>query len=206
MASRPPLTEDEYGARMRHVEDVIAQAIAAGKTTNLLCTVDHAHTLYAPQRAALHKEIVDFLLGEAAGVPSEGKAILAGGPMGAGKTTVLTGHARIGPSRWLVLTPDIVKEQMASRGMVPSMDGLSPMEAACLIHEESSWIARKLADEAYARRLNVIWDFYDVVGGIHAPAAGGPAGRGIPRRKGHLRRGPGRRVGAARPGPLPQGA
>jgi hypothetical protein len=42
--------------------------------------------------------------------------------------------------------------------MVPEIKGLSPMEATDLVHEESSDIAKRLANRAYADRKNVIWD------------------------------------------------
>ena len=42
--------------------------------------------------------------------------------------------------------------------MLPSIPGLTPMEASSLAHEESSYIARRLAMRAYAEGKNVIWD------------------------------------------------
>jgi hypothetical protein len=154
--SSPPSepTDDPYEEHVQRVED----ALASGQATNVLYTVDENRTLYVPERAAQHMEIIDLLLSAAASVPANRKAIISGGPSGAGKTTVLTTYAGIDPSQWLVLNPDDVKELMAARGMVPSIDGLAPMELASLIHEESSFITHKLAKAAYARGLNVIWD------------------------------------------------
>jgi hypothetical protein len=84
--------------------------------------------------------------------------VISGGLGGAGKGTVLAKHAGIDTSKYLVIGPDRIKEQMARRGMIPEVDGLSPMERSVLVHEESSWIATNLANRAYAERKNVIWD------------------------------------------------
>jgi hypothetical protein len=56
------------------------------------------------------------------------------------------------------INPDDIKEEMAKRGLIPELDGLSPMEASDLVHEESSHIAYMLADRALEDRKNVIWD------------------------------------------------
>ena len=95
---------------------------------------------------------------KAANVPGEHKAIIAGGSGGAGKTTVLADDADINLSEYLTINPDDIKEEMAIRGMFPELDGLSPMEAADLAHEESSHIAKRLARRAQAKGKNLIWD------------------------------------------------
>ena len=46
---------------------------------------------------------------------------------------------------------------MAARGMIPHIDGLSPMEASALVHEESCQLAQRLAEKAYPERCNVLW-------------------------------------------------
>jgi hypothetical protein len=71
---------------------------------------------------------------------------------------VLKGPAGINQRDYLTLNPDDVKEVMAERGMIPEIDGLSPMEASALIHEESSHITNLVGKRAYADRKNVIWD------------------------------------------------
>jgi hypothetical protein len=42
--------------------------------------------------------------------------------------------------------------------MIPEVEGLSPMEASDLVHEESSYLARQLALRAQADGKNLIWD------------------------------------------------
>jgi predicted kinase len=91
-------------------------------------------------------------------VPCERKAIIAGGLGGAGKTTVLQKLAGVDLSKYLVINPDNCKEELARHGMLPEVPGLSPMEVSGLGHEESSYLAKRLALRAYAEGKNVIWD------------------------------------------------
>ena len=87
-------------------------------------------------------EIIDDLYRDAGDVLCDGEAVIAGGLGGAGKGTVLAKHAGIDTSKYLVIDPDRIKEQMALRGMIPDVAGLSPMERSVLVHEESSWSLR----------------------------------------------------------------
>jgi len=57
-----------------------------------------------------------------------------------------------------VVNPDAIKEALVRRGMVPEVEGLSPMEATELVHEESSHLAKRLAGRAMSEGRNVIWD------------------------------------------------
>lgn len=91
-------------------------------------------------------------------MPNERRAIIAGGLPGAGKTTVLEHHTGIDRTRFLMINPDDVKAEMARRGLVPHVEGLSPMEASDLAHEESSHVAKRLARRAQADGKNIIWD------------------------------------------------
>lgn len=112
-----------------------------------------------PAREVQHKEILaHFWQQEFADKPSEGKAVISGGIGGAGKSTVLKRHSDIDHATYGTVNPDDIKEEMARRGMVPKVEGLDPMEASALIHEESSYLAKKLADRAYGEKKNMIWD------------------------------------------------
>ncbi len=61
-------------------------------------------------------------------------------------------------SHYLMINPDRIKEELARRGMIPEIEGRSPMEASDLVHEESSYIAKRLASKAQAVGKNIIWD------------------------------------------------
>jgi predicted kinase len=83
---------------------------------------------------------------------------MAGGLGGAGKSTVLADQADVERSQYLTINPDDIKEHMAERGLVPEVEGLSPMETSDLVHEETSLIAKRLAARALSDGKNVIWD------------------------------------------------
>lgn len=155
---REPMSEDEFQARAARVELVIGSAMKTIATDKTQVTPDGA---WKPERDRVHREIAEALYAKAANVPNGGKAVIAGGLGGAGKTTVLKKHAGIDPGDYLTINPDDIKEEMARRGLVPEVPGhpdLSPMERAALVHEESSRIASLLADRAYRERKNMMWD------------------------------------------------
>ena len=54
------------------------------------------------------------------------------------------------------------------RGLVPQVEGVSPMEAAPLIHEESSHIANLLAKRAYAAEEERDLGYHHGAGGVGA--------------------------------------
>jgi predicted kinase len=153
-----PYTDPEWADHRAEVPLLIADAQDRGLATERQFTVDPDQTRWTRDRRQLHNEIVDAFLDEASRVPNDHKAIVAGGLAGAGKTTVLADHAGIDRSQYLTINPDAIKEEMARRGMIPEVAGLSPMEASDLVHPESSHIAKQLAARATAEGKNLIWD------------------------------------------------
>jgi predicted ABC-type ATPase len=153
-----PLTDKEWAEHVTEVRDTLDKARSEGLESHLLYTIDPDHQSWSKERRNLHDSIINDIYAAAQEVPNQGHAIVAGGLGGAGKTTVLTEHAGIDLSNYLMINPDNLKEEMARRGMVPEMDGLSPMEASDLVHEESSYLARQIALRAQSDRKNVIWD------------------------------------------------
>jgi predicted ABC-type ATPase len=153
-----PLTDKEWAEHVAEVREGLDQARREGLETHLLYTIDPDHQSWSKDRRELHKSIIRDLYAAAHDVPNEGCAIIAGGLGGAGKTTILTEHAGIDPSQYLIINPDNIKEEMARRDMIPGVAALSPMEASDLVHEESSYLARQLALRAHADRKNLIWD------------------------------------------------
>lgn len=118
-----------------------------------------------PSRQAQHDEIVQKFIQAAIdrGVPADHQALIAGGLGGAGKTTVLNSETMqslgvVDPSQFLTVNPDDIKAEMASRGMIPTAEGLTPMECSPWVHEEASQIAVDLATEAQHQGLNLTWD------------------------------------------------
>ncbi|HWF79107.1 MAG TPA: zeta toxin family protein [Streptosporangiaceae bacterium] len=154
----PPLSDAAYAARRGEVAKILRQAHGALRAVVEKQTVNPDKDIWSDDRIARQDEIVRKLYSAAASVPCEGKAIIAGGLGGSGKTTVLREHAGVDLSKYFTINPDQCKEELAHHGMLPRIAGLSPMETSSLGHEESSYLARRLALLAYAEGRNVIWD------------------------------------------------
>jgi len=154
----PGLSDADYKAHVEEVVDGLENARVAGLTTEKLFTINPDKNIWTDERAELHDEIIETVYSSAAQVPTERQAIIAGGLGGAGKTTLLEKQAGIDLSKFITINPDGFKEELAKRGAIPEVDGLSPMECSVLVHEESSYLARQLARRALADGKNVIWD------------------------------------------------
>jgi predicted kinase len=151
--------EDVHEAdRAEFVRAALADARKAGLATDEQYAIGDRRRMWSPEREELHHEIVQDMYATEHEVPCEGKAILAGGLPGAGKTTVLAALAGIDLSKYVVVNPDDFKEAMIRRGMAPQVDGLTPMETSDLIHDESGDIAKRFAARAISDGKNVIWD------------------------------------------------
>lgn len=142
-------------ARIGRLQTAIDTATPTHKDPALY---DKATKQWAPHRRLKHAAIVNDALAKAVAVPNNGHAIMAGGLDGAGKSTVLGKHVGVAKGSYLTVNPDDIKEEMIKRGMVTPLPGMTPMESAFLIHEESSHIAGLLADRAQAMRKNMIYD------------------------------------------------
>ncbi|WP_141584426.1 zeta toxin family protein [Actinomadura sp. WMMA1423] len=153
-----PLTDAEYGDHVREVEAKIGDAHAQGMATDHTYTLEAKGEIWTDERDQIHDEIISDLYARAKDVPNNREAVIAGGLGGAGKSTVLENYAGIDQSRYLTINPDDIKEEMARRDLVPKVEGLSPMEASSLVHEESSYIAKQLSGLAASDGKNVIWD------------------------------------------------
>jgi hypothetical protein len=153
-----PLTDAEHAEHVAFVRTRLDEAHKSGLSTDAEHTVDEWREVWSDERSEVHDEILDDLYARYASVPCDGKAIFAGGLPGAGKTTVLHEHAGIDLSQYMMINPDDIKEELAARGFVPEVGGLTPMEASDLVHEESSYLAKRLANRAEGERRNVIWD------------------------------------------------
>lgn len=153
-----PLTDAEHAEHVKDVRDRLDKARVRGLATDEQHTVDVDKKTWSRDRRERHGEIVESIYARSSHVPNDRRSIIAGGLGGAGKSTVLERYAGIDRSQYLTINPDNIKEEMAKRGMIPHVEGLSPMEASDLAHEESSYIAKRLARRALADGKNVIWD------------------------------------------------
>lgn len=153
-----PLTDEEWATHVTLVEEKVSEALDEGLATDVTYTVNGDQQTWLPERVAQQRKIADELYARGEHVPNEGDALFTGGLPGAGKTTALNQNQDIDATRYLVLNSDDAKEKLCEYGMIPEVEGLAPMEAAELVHEESAHIAGMVAERAAAERKNVIWD------------------------------------------------
>ena len=153
-----PLTDAEHAEHIAQVRELLIEARENGLATDQQYVIDDKRGLWSDERDDIHTNILNDLYAQADGVPCDHRAVMAGGLPGAGKTTVLESGAGIDRSQYLTINPDDVKEEMARRGLIPQVNGLSPMEASDLVHEESSYLAKRLALRAMGDGKNLIWD------------------------------------------------
>lgn len=164
---RGPFTDAELAGREQEV--------------NAAFTAAHPHSTHrthrtggrwSDERARIHRQIVDEIWDRHQHVPTDRQAILTGGLAGAGKTTVLEGHAGVDTSRYLTVSADEMKDELTRRGLtptVPDWEHLSPMEHSTLIHMETIHMADMLGERAYVAGKNVIYD--SSMGGREGPAS-----------------------------------
>ena len=102
-------------------------------------------------------ELVAEILREAGAVPRERRAVIAGGLPGAPKEAALERRG-VDVSRYLAVSVDGVLTAMAARGLIPAVEGQSPLSAAVLAHAEAQYVAKRLALAAVNDGWNVILD------------------------------------------------
>ena len=151
-----PLDDEQYAAHADRAHRAVAAELEAGHATDKSETLDGRGQVWKPERAAVHNEIVKAITDQAVSVPSEGRAIVAGGLPGAGKAAVLKKIPEL--SRHAMVSHDAIKEELARRGMVPESEGLSPGERSALVHAEAGHIARLAASRLAAQRKNLALD------------------------------------------------
>lgn len=149
---------DEAQKRGLFVEQEIAQAIDDGLMTKKQY-FDEDTKQWSKERQIIHDEIISELHEKYKKVPQDKKVIFSAGLPGAGKTTVLTQYENLNMSEWATVSSDDIKEMLAEKGHVPEIEGLTPMEASTLVHEESSMLADRLLLELSAQGKNIIYDF-----------------------------------------------
>ena len=112
------------------------------------------------KRDAQRKALLDMVIAEAQnrGVQrrpiGQRRALITGGPAGAGKSFMLEEHADEVDGPWLVVNVDDITDRLIALNMVPTMPGLSPSESVHLARNEASL----LRDELFARAVTEGWD------------------------------------------------
>jgi len=127
------------------------------------------------RRRALWRRLRDEARAEAPGVRQDGKAIVLAGPPGAGKGHVQGNVLGLDKDAWLVVDADKFKEKLLREALADGSyetflkpdavrereaggEPFFPLELAALVHEESSYLARLLRDEALREGTNVVID------------------------------------------------
>lgn len=113
--------------------------------------------IWAVGRNRVQGELVAAMYRRASHVPRERRSVMAAGLPGADIPAALAGRG-VERSRYLAIGLDAIKEEMAARGMIPRVAGLSPMEASDLVHAESAWLAKRLGLRAIADGRNIVWE------------------------------------------------
>jgi len=115
-------------------------------------------TEWIPERVALHDEIFETFLKNGT-VSEHPTAYLVGGPMAAGKTTLIDGLREAGlvpaENEVTYVNPDAIKE------LLPEMREFMAMKedrGATAVHEESSELSKELMRRAVAEKRNILWD------------------------------------------------
>lgn len=150
------LTGDEIEAREKYVTSVTDAALANNEATDFI----YAHNgVWSEARERVHNEILEEVKRKYAHIPREGGFIISGGLSGAGKTTVLREHLGDELNNYAIINSDDFKEILAEKGLIPTPDGLTPMEASTLVHKESAMLSTRWMEYCIDNNLNSIVDF-----------------------------------------------
>jgi hypothetical protein len=153
------MTEVEYDQRVIAVEGALAAAVDAGLMTDVTETIDVDRRIYSPERADVHKQLIEALYGSAEDIATDGRAMLLGGLPGHTGLDALRRDSEIADERgYARISTEEVLVAMAEADLIPEVPDLSPMEASALAHEEAEHVAYLLAGRAMADRRNILWD------------------------------------------------
>ena len=113
--------------------------------------------IWTPGRNRQQGTAVADLYRRADDVPCERMAVIIGGLHGADKPGALAA-AGIDRTRYLTVSVDGILQEMAACRLIPAVEGLSPLEAADLVHAEAQFLAKRLTLRALADGRNLILD------------------------------------------------
>ena len=144
--------------RGEYVEQRVEYARTVEKLDSKSLYYDETIEDYSPERKALHNRLLREALDKYKDVPCEAKVFMSGGISGAGKTTILS-KMGIDFQNYATVSSDDFKELLAREDAIPHVEGLTPMEASSLVHEESYHLADRLLLNLANQRKNLIYDF-----------------------------------------------
>jgi predicted kinase len=148
-----PWTPEEHASHAAYADDTITKALDNGMATSRTHTLGGTGQVWTPERASHHKDIVSQAVDRAVNVPSGHRGVLVGGLATPTRTSVAR---QVAPTKdYLHVNTDDIKKELAARGLIPDLPGLSPAEASPLVHDESEHIADLITREALRRGKNV---------------------------------------------------
>lgn len=151
------ITYDEAKERAKVVEEVFRNPLINRFNTKNFY-FDSVNEEWSEERLEQQEALIEDMYSKFKDKPTDKKVIISAGLPGAGKTTVLNKVDGIDINDYCTINADDVKEEMVKRGMVPEIRGLTPLECAGLIHEESSELADILQKKLVADGKNIIYD------------------------------------------------
>ena len=109
-----------------------------------------------PERQALHKQIIDNYLAGKTPVKGQAEMVMMGGGPASGKSSVIkSGQADLPAEKNTVkVDPDDIKKQLPGYSDMALKDD----KAASFYHEESSMLAKQLANVSFDENFNVVYD------------------------------------------------
>jgi hypothetical protein len=113
--------------------------------------------IWAADRNREQGRLVADIYRRSAGVPCNSQCVIAGGLRGADKSGALV-QSGIDPAAYMTINIDAVIEEMALRDLIPSIQGLSPLDAADLVHAEAQFLAKRLGLRAIVDGRNLIFE------------------------------------------------
>lgn len=109
-----------------------------------------------PERAALHKQIIDDYLAEKTPVEGQAEMVMMGGGPASGKSSTIKAGSVVLPDEQhtVMIDPDDIKKKLPGYSEMARTDD----SAASFYHEESSMIAKQLAGTSFDENYNVVYD------------------------------------------------
>lgn len=129
------------------------EEIKSGRESSLSKYIDKDGNL-TPEREALHKQIIDDYLNGKTGVEGQATMRMYGGGPASGKSKLGDLAGKFDEKHHVKIDPDEIKEKLPGYKEMTKQT----TEAAGYYHEESSAIAKRLAEVCFSENMNVTYD------------------------------------------------
>lgn len=151
----PVLTPERRAQASADSERALARALGSGAATDEQGTLDGHGQVWHPDRATVHKDIVQAHLDAATGVPSQGKAILTGG-ITHDHTERLRQAGAWKEGRYHVVSVPDIQRELGEQGLGTEVANVHPEHAGVLGHREAAHVASMVTSALAARQKNMV--------------------------------------------------